>query len=286
MGNDVILLLLGANEGAYALASSFAGDYGIPVCVMDERIPIAFSASSFVRETRTVSGLAYRGLFMRALCDFYEAHPGKSILLISTTADYTARVLEEREELERMFLLPQKKCPERENFDGVPAAMLLLYVGRTGDVRTVYGEIAARTEEGTPLAVITKPTPKALLAHLHTDTPHFALYLIGEDGHPFHAGEKYADFLAFSSAADLSLAEWILTDYVTCESIGEDGSIPTGLFTLFSYKKTKSYILFEQKELVKTLRRKRLSVRLYAEKRRPLRRAYRENWEKITKTKK
>ena len=80
MENDVILLLLGANEGAYALASAFAGDFGISVCVMDEDIPKAFNASKHISETRTVSGIRYRGLFLRALSDFYEANVGKCLI--------------------------------------------------------------------------------------------------------------------------------------------------------------------------------------------------------------
>ena len=81
MENDVIVLLLGATEGAYALAATFGGEYSIPVAVMDEKIPDAFEASAFIKETRDVPGISYRGIFMRALSDFYEAHAGKSLLL-------------------------------------------------------------------------------------------------------------------------------------------------------------------------------------------------------------
>lgn len=294
MENDVIVLLLGANEGAYALASCFRGDYGIPVCVMDEAIPPAFCASAFVAETRTVSGLSYRGLLLRALSDFYEAHAGKSILLIPTTADYTRRVLKQEDTLARMFLLPQKKCVEYDKIDFDPIAILLLYIGRAGNIHTVYGEIAAVSETGEPLAVITKPTPKSLLSSLPTDTPHFALYLVGEDGECCPAEEKHAGFLAFPSAADRSICEWLLSDYVTCEAPEEDDDTPTGIFTLYSYRSTKKYFLAPYQTLARGLKRARLTLSLYparGETRRPfarrhLFRFYRENWQKKTKTKK
>ncbi|MBE6656334.1 MAG: hypothetical protein E7609_05660 [Ruminococcaceae bacterium] len=294
MRNDVIVLLLGATEGAYALAVTFSGDYGIPVCVMDREIPAAFSASAFVGQTRRVSGIEYSALFLRALSDFYEAHAGKSILLLPMTEEYTMRVLEEEETLVRMFILPQKKCPNFEDPDFIPDAMLLLYVGRTGEARTVYGEVAARTQDGEPLALITKTVPEGLASRLSCDTPHFALYAVGPKGECVAVGEGYAPLLAFPSASDLSLAEWLLADYVTCESIGEDGDLPSGLFTLFPYAKIKKRFLSTHWAQAKALRKKHLSVTLYpayGETRVPLRRLrlhrfYRENWEKKIKPKK
>lgn len=294
MENDVFLLLLGTGEGAYALASLFGGEYGIPVCVMDADVPDAFAASAFVTETRTVSGIAYRGIFLRALSDFYEAHAGKRLLLIPTTEVYTDRVLAEKDELERMFLLPQKKSLKTKKVTFVPHALLLLYVGREGSICTVYGEVAARSETGDALAIITKPTPKELLDKLPNDTPHFALYAVGGDGECLPASEEYFPYLAFPSAADLSLAEWILTDYITCEAVGADGSAPSGLFMLFPYRKIKKHLLPSLQKEAKLLRRKHLSLSLYparGETGRPLRRArlkrfYRENWEKRTKAKK
>lgn len=296
MKNEVVVLLLGANEGAYALASAFGGEYDIPTFVMDESIPNAFEASAFVKGTLSVPGIAYRGLLLRALSDFYEAHTAKSLLLIPTTAEYVARVLEEREVLERMFLLPLKKCADFENLCFAPNALLLFYVGRKGSVRTVYGEVAARTDAGKPLAVITKPTPKALLSQLSTDVPHFSLYAVNEEGRciPFGEDGALSPFVFFPSAADLSLAEWILDDYVTCEDVGEDGDTPEGVFTLFGFCKTKKHLLPMKKTLARQHRRRGLSLSLYParyETRRPfarrhLCRFYRENWQKKTKTKK
>lgn len=294
MRNDVIVLLLGATEGAYALAVTFSGDYGIPVCVMDREIPAAFSASAFVGQTHRVFGIEYSALFLRALSDFYEAHAGKSILLLPMTEEYTARVLAAQETLARMFLLPQKKCPDHQTPHFIPTAFLLLYVGRMGEARTVYGEVAARTQDGEPLALITKPTPEGLASRLSCDTPHFALYAVGSKGECVAAREGYAPLLAFPSASDLSLAEWLLADYVTCDSIGWDGDVPSGLFTLFSYKRIKGYLLSAHSKEAKALRKQHLSVTLYpsrGETRAPARRLclhrfYRENWEKRTKPKK
>ena len=295
MENDVFVLLLGANTGAYALAFAFA-EYGIPVTVMDEKIAPAFPASRFVCETRTVPGITYDGILMRALSDFYEAHAGKSLILLPTTEAYTERVLVNRGVLEKMFLLPNKKWQKAEKKDFFSTGILLAYVGRTGALCTVYAAAAARNEEGEPLALITKETPPALLSSIPTDVPHIALYAVGEHGELAVLGENdaFSPLLAFSSAADLSVAEWILTDYVTCDPIPTDGDTPRGLFTLFPLRKTKPYLLPEYRTPTFALARRGLSVALFSgkgETKHPCRRLilnrfYRETWQKKTKAKK
>ena len=295
MENDVFVLLLGANAGAYALGASFA-EYGIPVTLMDEAIPSTLSASKFICDVRSVPGIGYRGLLLRALSDFYEAHAGKSILLLPTTGAYTERVLAEREVLERMFLLPNKKWQKGEPLSPAPDALLLAYVGRTGALRTVYGEVAASNAYGEPLALITKATPPSLLAEIPCDTPHFALYAVKNAalGTAVTDEDALSPLVAFASAADLSLAEWMLTDYISCEPIGADGETPSGLFTLFSYGKTKKHLSPSRAEQAKALRRRHLFISLFAgrnETKHPcrrlvLKRFYGELWQKKTKKKK
>ena len=295
MENDVFVLLLGANAGAYALASAFA-EYGISVTVMDEEIPPAFKVSRFVSEARAVPGIGYDGIFMRALSDFYEAHAGKSLILLPTSEGYTERVLAAREVLERMYLLPNKKWQKTNKIDFLPTGLLLAYVGRTGDLHTAYAAVAARTEAGTPLALVTKETPSELLLLLPTDTPHFALYATGDAGElsAMGAEDALSPLLAFPAAADISLAEWMLTDYVTCEPIADTPDTPRGLFTLFPLKETKPYLLPAWRTPALALARRRLTLSLFGartETKRPrhrliLRRFYQEIWQKKTKAKK
>lgn len=295
MENDVFVLLLGANAGAYALAAAFA-EYGIPVTVMDGEVPNAFYASKHVQEVRRVPGIEYDGLLMRALSDFYEAHAGKSLLLLPTTEKYTERVLANREVLERMFLLPNKKWQKAESTAPSPDALLLVYVGRTGALCAAYGKVTAKTEDGEPLAVVTEEAPSALLADIDRETPHFALYGVKENGACVALLDEDAlsPLLAFSTAADLSLAEWMLTDYVSCGHLPEASIAPSGLFTLFSYGKTKKHFLPQSAKCAKALHRRRLCISLFTGKsetknplrRRILKRFYREFWQKKTKNKK
>ncbi len=274
MENDVFVLLLGANAGAYALAATFAGEYGIPVAVMDEQISPAISRSAFVGEARTVPGIGYRGIFMRALSDFYAAHAGHSLLLIPTTEALAAAVLAEREELERMYLLPQKKVEKTEKISFMPTGLLLSYVSREGSTLALYGRVVARSEQGEPLAVCTEQAPSELLARLGDSTPSFTLYTVAEDGRisPMSDGGSLSPFCLFPSAADASLAEWMLTDYVTCEA-----PVPceakAAVFSLCSYGALKPYILAEEREAIKTLKKKKLFLSLVTmrgEKRNPI----------------
>lgn len=274
MENDVFVLLLGANAGAYALAATFAGEYGIPVAVMDEHIPPALSRSAFVGEARTVPGIGYRGILMRALSDFYAAHAGRSLLLIPTTEALTAAVLAEREELERMYLLPQKKVEKTENPPFVPTGILLSYVSREGSTLALYGRVVARTESGEPLAVCTEQAPPELLARLGDSTPSFTLYAVAEDGRisPISDEGFLSPFCLFPSAADASLAEWMLADYVTCEAL-MPCEAKTAVFSLCSYGALRPYILAGEREALRALKKKKLFLSFSSfrgEKRNPL----------------
>ena len=302
MNEDVIVLLLGATEGAYALAASFA-EYGVPCAVMDEELPSVFARSALFREVWRVPGVAYRGILLRALHDFYEKYAGKCLILLPTTEEYTARLLAEREELASMYLMPQKALVPSEKAAFPPVGLLLSYVGSTGRARTLYGEVVACADPeyalGAPLALVTAKTPPALPRRVATSKPHFALYAVSKDGtlSPYAEDGALSPLVAFASAADTSLAEWILSDYVLCaeeEEDGEETEVPEGVFALASYRKTLPYLLPHARARVKCLRRARLYLSLYAhreEKKNPffrlaLSRYARENWQKRTKIKK
>ena len=296
MENDVFVLLLGACEGAYALAASFAGEYGIPVALMDESIPDAYFASRFFFECREVAGIGYTGLFRRALSDFYEAHAGKSLILLPMTERYAKKILSECDFLETMYLLPQKNVPVLQSPTTSPEALLLVYTGPTGERHALFARTAAMSDAKEVLAVITEETPQNLLDALPEHAAGIALYAVDEKGSIAPTGEDGAlsPFCAFPSAADLSLAEWILADYVFCEKVKEPQSIPEAIFSPYPIRMVKKHILPAEKTRVKLLLRRRLKLTLapprgethHLHPRSVLRRFYRENSAKKIKAKK
>ena len=265
MENDVFVLLLGANAGAYALAATFAGEYGVPVAVMDERIPSVLGRSAFVSEVRTVPGIGYRGILMRALSDFYAAHAGKSLLLIPTTEVLAEAVQDERELLARMFLLPQKNVEKTNKIPFVPTGVLLSYVSREGSSLALYGRVVARNEQGMPLALLTEDAPADVLVGVREKTPSLTLYAVSADGHlaPFSDGGALSPFCLFPSATDASVAEWMLSDYVPCIT-PEPCTVKTAVFSLCSWRRLLPYALPEERERLRALKRKRLFLSLTA----------------------
>lgn len=267
MNEDVIVLLLGASEGAYALAASFA-EYGVPAVLMDEEIPEIFEASALFAEIRRVPGMEYRGLLLRALSDFYEKYAGKSLLLLPTTEAYATRLLAEREALERMYLLPQKLSSKLSSkpfsFDGAVAGVLLAYVGGTGKCRTIYGRVVASTDAGEPIAVITEPKPIWVQAPPAPEAQGFLLYAVSEKGecYPYENGGALSPLIAFPSASDTSVAEWILNDSVLCEKT-EEADTASAVFSLLSYRRLKPFLHPDSEEEVRALRRSRLFLSLY-----------------------
>ena len=265
MGDDVYVLLLGATTGAYALARSFAEDYAVPVTVMDEQVDAAFEKSNFVREVRRVPGIMYPALLHRALSDFYEAHSGRSLLLLPLTAAYAKAVLAEREFYERMFLLPQKTPFCEGTASGTPEALLLAYRGREGALTTAYGRVVARDEDGSPLALVTAPTPVALLEKLTQTESGFALYAVDEKGNPssYLPEGAVSPFCALASAQDTSLAEWVLFDYVLCREVKNECADAQAVFSLLPYRAWRKRVIDKEKKTVAALRKKHLHLTLF-----------------------
>lgn len=294
MNEDVLVLLLGANAGAYALAASF-GEYGVPAAVMDEDVPMPFAQSAFVFDVWRVPGISYRGMLLRALGDFYAKYTKHRLILIPTKEQYTTRLLEMRDEIERMYLLPQKMCLKNET-TMPPKGLLLSYVGRTGAARSMYATVCAATENGIPLAVVTSPVPEGLDARVSRKTPSFALYAVDEEGSvtPYSEEGCLSPMIALASAADTSLAEWILADYVLCDRVESNADVPSAVFSLYSYRRIKPYLLTHKKADVDRLFGARLFLSLYphrAERKSPIfRRRLRllslGKWQKKTKIKK
>ena len=292
MNEDVILLLLGANAGAYALAASF-GEYGIPAVIMDENVPSAFSHTAFVSEVRRVPGLGYRGILMRALGDFYEKHAGRTLILLPTTAALAERVYAKEESLAKMYLLPLCHIPQSV-VGKMPTALLLTYTDSSGSLHAHYGAVVAACGEE-PLAVVTEAIPEGLLSRVEGKAE-IALYGIDKEGALFLYSREgtVSPLIAFPSAADASLAEWILSDLVACEPVEESESVPAAVFSLLPYRRLCPYVLPSEKARVAGLVKRRLCLSLYPcrgerktlRARLVLRRYLLENWQKKTKIKK
>ena len=296
MNTDVYVLLLGAVEGTYATAAAFAGEYGIPVAVMDEDIPSYLLRSAFVRETRRVPGIGFDGIFKRAIRDFYEANADKSLILLPMTEDFAKRTLQERDSLEAMFLLPQKIPMKQAECPTPQKALLLVYRGREGSVRTVFCRVAARGEEGAPLAVIAAPTPDGLLQGLEDEGAGMTLYAVceGDVLVPLNEEGGISPLCAVAAALDTSFAEWMLNDYLLCLPPAENTATEEAVFSLFPFRKVKPYLLKEEKDAVLRLRKKKLFLFFYPPKgerkgpicRAVLNRFYRQSWEIRAKRKK
>jgi len=292
MNEDVIALLLGATEGAYALAASF-GEYGIPAAVMDEEIPDAFFRSAFICDAWRVPGIDRDALLLRALGDFYGKHARSSLLLIPTTESFAAHVYAEREHLERMYILPQCNIGNSRE-EETPVALLLAYVDRMSELHTYYATVCAACAN-MPLAVIPARTPDALLSQIPL-VRGFSLYGVTQGGalYPFSDDGALSSLVAFPSAADASLVEWILADLVLCTPLPVSEEVPEAVFSLMPYKHIRPYVLSEEKDRVFRLSHSRLFLSLWPrreEKKSPrarmcLRRYALANWQKKTKIKK
>lgn len=294
MDRDVFVLLLGATDAAYALGAAFAGDMGISVTVMDEELPDAFFRSAFLTPCRT-PGLSLSGILRRALSDFYEKHASHRCILIPTTEVYASLLRAEESFFSKMYLLPHLLSMKCENIPVDTDALLLVYTGREGERRVVYGTVAAKTPDGAPLAVLTEDAPASILSRLPDGERGLALFALSagkllpcaEDG-------ALSPLFYFISAADASVAEWIVFDYVLCEPLPPVRENARALFSLFPFGKIKRYLLPHARECAHRFHARRLESVLfslrYERKSLPavlcLRRFYGEKWEKRINAKK
>lgn len=265
MKSDVCLLVLGACEGAYALAASFAGELGVPVTLMDEQITASLAASALLSPSR-VPGLTLDGIFLRALSDFYAAHAASRCMLIPAKDIYAEMTEKHAEYLSRMFLLPHTlRLPDTPPPQR-PEGLLLVYGGREEEtVRTVYGRTVVCAEDGSPISLVTEDVPARLLSALPPHARGLSLFAV-KDGALFPYAERgaLAPQIALSEAMDASVAEWILYDWLLCEEPPDVKEGGHALFTLYPYGWLRRSVREEEKKTVGRLRARRLVFTLFS----------------------
>ncbi len=248
MQNDIFPILLGATDGAYALCRAFYHDYGIRPLVLDETLPDLFYHTACAQPKR-VKNFSHASLFCRVLEDIYEDKRGKNLLLIPMTAAYADEVREREEHLVRMFLLPHLPSPLETKDIGAAKALVFLYRALSGACCTVYGELAAQTKCGAPLAFIARPIPNGIQEALFALSSNLSrgcyLFALSEQNEKTVFSPFSADFSPFASltmAADVSIPELFLRETVFCEPLPALDETLLGAFSLFPYRKVKKYM--------------------------------------------
>lgn len=236
MENDVFVLILGATEGAYALAHAFFHDYGIRPTVVDEDAPFYIKESAALTYER-VPALGDTRMFLLAAERFYERHSGRSLFLFPVKEAYAAITEAHRERLETMFFLPRIYRGDAAPKDA--CSLLFAYLGTEGEKRTVYGQVAACDGEGMPTVALAKESPDIDLSAMPGGS--IALFAGDADGHFAPLREPLCALLFFLTAADVSLPEHVINDYVLCEPLPKAERV-SGLFSLYPYRWVKKQV--------------------------------------------
>ncbi len=270
MQNDIFPIFLGATDGAYALARAFYHDYGIRPVVLDETVPPLFFHTACVGGKR-VKNFSHAPIFYRVLDDFYEEKRGKNLLLIPMTETYIELVREREERLSQMFLLPHLPRSLGQEVCGYPSALVFLYRAASGECRMVYGCLAAKAGNGTPLAVVVRPVPVAVRETLSLLSKELSrgCYLFslseqnGELSLVSHSSD-FSPFLLLAMANDVSIPELFLRETVFCEPLPEADEELKGVFSLLPYRKTKKHIFQPLRKECACLRRRGAFLPLYS----------------------
>ena len=239
MENDVFVLILGATDGAYALSHAFFHDYGIRPTVMDETAPALVLHSSALYFEK-VPGMGHPRMLLLAIERFYERHSGKPIFLLAAKREYLAVLEDNRDLLERMFFLPRLTAGERET--AYPKGLLAVYRSTEGSTRSLYGRVAAWNEKGQPTVVLTEEN-KVNCQELLTENGSIRLFAETKEGGLLPFADPLSPLLFFLTAADLSLPEWLLTDYLLCDMKGEEAPEIYGMFSLFAYRRLRKRVM-------------------------------------------
>ena len=266
---DILPLILGASDGAYALCRSFFHDYGISPVVLDEEIPPLFAESGCVMAL-AVPHVRKEHILMRALEDIFGKSHGKSLLLIPADADFLACVTHRKDELEKMFLLPHLPTPSNDALSISPFATAFLYRAADGTCRTAYADVCALTADGAPLAVIAAPIPGDVEAALQESAENlsrgcYLFYLTkSEEGVRFvREGAVLHPLMAFLGALDASIPEWMSCECVLVTPLPLVDESLCGIFSLVPIRKIFSRIFSHKKAQARALMRKNFALSLY-----------------------
>lgn len=258
MRRDVLPVILGANEGAYALSQAFYYGYGIVPLVLDDTDSPLFAAT-LCAYFRVQKNIRKKDILYRILEDFYEKNQGKSLILIPADAQLLSFVREREERLSLMYLLPHLPTPSEDSIPKDARALAVLYRTGKGECRTVYADILARTPKGEVAAALAKNIPAATEAALKSaaDALSRGVYLFYEDekGRLYRDGETLPRLSALSAAKDASIPEWMLEEMVLSVPLSETQSELSGLFTLFPYRKVRRYLSKHDRKRVRSVQK-------------------------------
>lgn len=245
MKQDVLPVILGMEGGAYALSRAFYHDYGIIPLVLDEEVSPLFS-STFSAYACAVKNLRKGDIFYRTLEDIAGKAQGKSLLLIPANAHFLSLTLEREEPLSKMFLLPHLPTPSKDALPYPPSALALLYRTGNGQCRTVFARVLANAPSGSVTALLAENIPEEIdekiKAQAKTLRRGIYLFYLDEEGALYRDGAVLPTLLAFSAAKDASIPEWMIAETVLCTPLPETQAELSGVFTLFSYWKTKRFL--------------------------------------------
>ncbi len=266
MKNDILPILLGATDGAYALARAFYHDYGICPLVLDESPSPLFEATACAR-LWVRKNLARPHILYRVLEDIYEETKGKSLVLLPMTEAFTERLREREAWLSAMFLLPHMPTALSREECGSPDAILFLYRAADGECRTVLGEVAA-CSHGTPIAAFARPVTRELSAAVQAFAEGLSrgayLFYLGTDGDGepslLSQGSDFSPLCALTLANDVSIPELMISECVLCDPLPEPDGELLGVFSLFPRRQTQKYLSSEGKKECRARRRRFVSL--------------------------
>ena len=245
MREDVLPIILGANEGAYALSNAFYHDYGIIPLVFDSKPSALFSATACAYFVE-FENIRKKDILYRTLDDIHSKKQGKSLILIPADKEFLSFVREREEWLSKMFLLPHLPTPCADKIPEDLSSLTLLYRAGKGECRTVFGRVLSLFPSGKAGAVLTENIPADIEENIEREAQGLSrgiyLFYIGADGVLYRDGSVLSPLCAFAAAKDASIPEWIIEETVLCNPLTETQKKLFALFTLFPYRKCRRFL--------------------------------------------
>lgn len=103
--NSLQPVLLGADLNCYNVARAFHEEYGVRTQAFG-RYPIGVTMNTKIIDFTTVEKLDKREIMIKTLNDYASAHIDKNLILIGCTDDYVGMIIQNRDELDRRYIIP------------------------------------------------------------------------------------------------------------------------------------------------------------------------------------
>ena len=249
MRRDVLPVLLGTGEGAYALSHAFFHDYGITPLILAEREDALLSVS-FCAYIRCAPYHRDEGILLHTLDELYASTRGKSLILIPTDSESLALMKRSLRFFETRFLLPHmpSECTEETPFSvrSQARAVVLLYLSGRREARTVYATVRARSASGEPVVLLTESIPDEVSLRVQRlasslDRGVYVFYE-EEDGTLRRESAVLPALLALSAAKDASIPEWMIEETVLAAPLSAVDEDLCGVYTPLPYRKMRSLL--------------------------------------------